>query len=203
MENLSNLNDLHDHHICEDTRTIYVGQVDREEDPIGHKSSLAFAKNIDYLNKLGKGLITVKLINVIGGDVGHGLAMFGAVSTSKSKVNIHCYGATASFGTILLQAASSNGRFISQHSEFMIHYGSTQLDSDLISAESAAEANKIWRNNMLSIYATRCVEGKFFKDRKYSISKIKVYINTKLRNSSDWYMCPDEALHYGFVDKII
>jgi ATP-dependent protease ClpP protease subunit len=200
---MGDIDDLHDYSISVSDRVIYVGQKDNDDDPIGYRNSTSFIKNLDYLNSLNRSAITVKLINIIGGDVGHGLAMFGAVSASKSKVNIYCYGCTASFGTILLQSATQGGRSISQYSEFMIHYGSTQLDSDLISAESAASATKLWRNNMLNIYASRCINGPFFKDRKYSISKVKGYINTKLRNTADWYMSPDEALYYGFVDTII
>lgn len=199
---MDDLDNLHDYSISVIDRTIYIGQKDKDDDPIGYMNSTTFIKNLDYLNSLNKTPITVKLINVIGGDVGHGLAMFGAIAASKSKVNIHCYGYTASFGTILLQSAATNGRLISQYAEFMIHYGSTQLDSDLISAESAASATKLWRNNMLNIYASRCINGQFFKERKYSISKVKGYINTKLRNTADWYMSPDEALYYGFVDTI-
>jgi ATP-dependent protease ClpP protease subunit len=155
------------------------------------------------LNNKSKSAITVKLVNITGGDVGHGLAMFSAIKNSRSKVIIECYGSVASFGTILLQAASPGGRHISQFSEFLIHYGSTQIEQDLLSSESAAQANKAWRSTMIHIYAEQCINGSFFKERKYSISKVKTYLNTKLKNYGDWYVSPEDAVEYGFADKII
>lgn len=197
------LEQLHDNGINVKSRTIYLGQKDLHDDPIGYNSSITFIKNLDYLNEINKKPIVVKGVNLTGGDVGHGLAMYGALKNSKSKVDIECYGFTASFGSILLQAASDGGRAISQYSDFMIHFGSITFDGDMLSAESAASSNKLWRSKMLSIYSERCVFGNFFSSRKYSLSRVKGYLNTKVRNSSDWYMTPEECLDYGFIDRII
>lgn len=197
------LDEIHDYNINVSQRIIYLGQKDLHDDPIGHNSSISLIKNLDYLNGINRKPITIKGINITGGDVGHGLAMYGAIKNSKSKVNIECYGFTASFGSILLQAASEGGRSISQYSDFMIHFGSIAFDGDMLSAESAASSNKLWRAKMLGIYAERCLKGNFFSKRKYSLSRIKGYLNLKVRNSSDWYMTPDECLDYGFIDKII
>ena len=197
------LDEIHDHNINVKDRIIYIGQKDLHDDPIGHNTSTAFVKNLDYLNSINKRVITVKCVNVTGGDVGHGLAMYGSVKNSKSKINIECFGFTASFGSIFLQASSEGGRSISQYSDFMIHFGNISFDGDMLSAESAASSNKLWRARMLGIYAERCLNGEFFRNRKYSLSRIKGYLNNKVRNCSDWYMTPDECLDYGFVDKII
>jgi ATP-dependent protease ClpP protease subunit len=197
------LEQLHDNDINVKSRIIYLGQKDLDDDPIGYNSSTTLIKNLDYLNDINKKPIIVKGINLTGGDVGHGLAMYGALKNSKSKVNIECYGFTASFGSILLQAASNGGRAISQYSDFMIHFGNISFDGDMLSAESAASSNKLWRSKMLNIYSERCVFGDFFSSRKYSLSRVKGYLNTKVRNSSDWYMTPEECLDYGFVDHII
>lgn len=200
---MNDLDIIHDHNINVKDRIIYVGQKDIHDDPIGYHTSMDFIKNLDYLNTINTKKIKVVCINVTGGDVGHGLAMYGAVKNSKSKVDIECYGFTASFGSIFLQSAAEGGRSISQYSDFMIHFGSIVFDGDMLSAESAASSNKLWRAKMLGIYAERCLKGEFFKSRKYSLSRIKGYINLKVRNSSDWYMTPDECLDYGLVDKII
>ena len=197
------LEQLHDNDINVKSRIIYLGQKDLDDDPIGYNSSTTLIKNLDYLNEINKKPIVVKGVNLTGGDVGHGLAMYGALKNSKSKVDIECYGFTASFGSILLQAASDGGRAISQYSDFMIHFGSITFDGDMLSAESAASSNKLWRSKMLNIYSERCVFGDFFRSRKYSLSRVKGYLNTKVRNSSDWYMTPEECLDYGFVDRII
>ena len=82
------LDEIHDHNINVKDRIIYIGQKDLHDDPIGHNTSTAFVKNLDYLNSINKRVITVKCVNVTGGDVGHGLAMYGSVKNSKSKINI-------------------------------------------------------------------------------------------------------------------
>ena len=197
------IEEIHDHAICKKTRTIYLGQEDETNHPISHMSSLKFIKNLDILNAINKNAITLKMVSIEGGDVGHGLAMFAALKCSESEVGIYCYGSTGSFGTILLQGAAEGARYINQYSEFMIHYGSVELNSDLISAESTAEANKIWRIKMLNIYAERCINGEFFKSRKYSLNKVKNYLNTKLRNAGDWYLkSAEEVVYYGFADQV-
>lgn len=200
---MAGLDHVHDFGINEKDRIIYLNQKDLNDDPIGHNSSASFIKNLDYLNSINGKLITVKSINILGGDVGHGLAMYGAAKRSKSKIIIECYGMTASFGSILLQAASDGCRLLSEYSDFMIHFGSISFDGDMLSAESAAASNKLWRNKMLNIYAERCINGEFFSKRKYSLSRVKGYLNLKMRNNSDWYLSPDECLEYGFCDKII
>lgn len=200
---MHDLDFIHDNNINIKDRIIYIGQKELNDDPIGHNSSTNFIKNLDYLNSLNKRNIIVKCINVTGGDVGHGLAMYGAAKISKSKITIECLGFTASFGSIFLQAASEGCRVVSQYSDFMIHFGSIAFDGDMLSAESAAASNKLWRNKMLNIYAERCIKGDFFAKRKYSLSRVKGYLNLKMRHNSDWYLSPDECLEYGFCDKVI
>ena len=59
------------------------------------------------------------------------------------------------------------------------------------------------KDAMIDIYARRCIKGKFFKEKGYSLSKVKTYIKRKLESSVDWYMSPEEAVDLGFADKII
>lgn len=200
---MHDLDDIHDNNINVKSRVIYITQKELNDDPIGHNSSASFIKNLDYLNGINKKNIVVRCINITGGEVGHGLAMYSAALNSKSKISIECYGFTASFGSIFLQSAAEGCRFISQYSDFMIHFGTIAFDGDMLSAESAAASNKLWRNKMLNIYASRCIKGDFFSKRKYSLSRVKGYLNTRMRHSSDWYLTPEECLDYGFIDKII
>lgn len=182
-------------------RTIYLHQID-EEDSVSYMTSHIVFRELDRLNGAGKADITLKMVSVDGGDVGHGMAIYSAVKNSRAKVNIECYGLTASCGTIILQAG--NWRGVCADGFFMVHFGSTSLDTDLVTAESYINSSKIWRAKILDIYAHRCVNGRFFISRGYSLSKVKNYINTKLRNNGDWWINdPQEIVDYGFADYII
>jgi ATP-dependent protease ClpP protease subunit len=58
---------------------------------------------------------------------------------------------------------------------------------------------------MFNIYAKRCVDGPFFYEKfgkKPSEKQVKQFLIRKFK-SGDWYMHSDEALYYGFADKII
>lgn len=196
------LDDIHDNNVNVKERIIYLHQVDNE-DSISYKTSHTLIKNLDYLNSINKSTVTIKLLGVDGGDVSHGLSIYASVKDSKSKVNIYCYGLTASCATVILQAASEGGRHISQYGDFCLHYGSISLSSDLISAESTLASNKLWRDKMLNIYAKRAIHGEFFKDRKYNLSKVKGYLNRRFRDAGDWYLKDaEEVIYFGLADHI-
>ena len=58
---------------------------------------------------------------------------------------------------------------------------------------------------MFELYAKRCVDGLFFKDKfgkKQSEKQVKNYLIRKLK-SGDWYMNAEEAVYYGFADAIL
>ena len=58
---------------------------------------------------------------------------------------------------------------------------------------------------MFSIYASRCVNGKFFYEKfgkKPSEKQVKQFLIRKLK-SGDWYMHSDEAVYYGFADSVL
>jgi ATP-dependent protease ClpP protease subunit len=54
---------------------------------------------------------------------------------------------------------------------------------------------------MLNIFASKCVNGKFFQERGYNLSKTKSYIKRKMKNG-DWYLSSQDAVYYGFADGI-
>ena len=56
----------------------------------------------------------------------------------------------------------------------------------------------------LEIYAGKCVEGKFFKEKyvRPDIKKVKNFLSKKLQDG-DWYMKAEEAVYYGFADKVV
>ena len=54
---------------------------------------------------------------------------------------------------------------------------------------------------MLDIYSHRCSGSAAFGDKP--VSYIKNYIKTKIKNTQEWFMTAQEAVHYGFADDVI
>jgi ATP-dependent protease ClpP protease subunit len=60
-------------------------------------------------------------------------------------------------------------------------------------------------DTMFNIYASRCVDGKFFAEKfgkKPSEKQAKQYLIRKLK-SGDWYLNAEDAVYYGFADAIL
>lgn len=198
----NNLNDIHEFGIDTKNRIIYLGEEETSECTIDHRSCLKFVKNLDYLNFANNKPITVKMISCEGGLWDHCLSICSAIKNSPSQVDIIATGFTASSGTIILQMAHT--RYVCGLSGFMVHCGSLSYDGHSISAESAADSNKLEYRKMLDIYARRCLNGQFFKERKYSLSRVKTYIDTKIKVKGDWYLKDaEEVIFYGFADEAI
>jgi ATP-dependent protease ClpP protease subunit len=104
-------------------------------------------------------------------------------------------------GTIILQAASK--RYLMPHCDLMVHFGDLTLSGHQVSVESGSKYYTKIKNNMIDIYTDRCINGPFFKEREYSRNKVKAYIKRKLESNVDWYMTPEEAVDFGFADKVL
>jgi ATP-dependent protease ClpP protease subunit len=55
---------------------------------------------------------------------------------------------------------------------------------------------------MLDIYAERCQDGLFFTERKYSKSRVRSYLDTKMKNEGDVWLTAAEAVNMGFADEV-
>ena len=104
-------------------------------------------------------------------------------------------------GTIIFQAASK--RYLMPNCDIMVHFGDLTLSGHQVSVESGTKYYIKVKNQMIDIYTDKCIKGKFFKDRSYSRAKTKAYIKRKLESSVDWYMSAQEAVDFGFADKVL
>jgi ATP-dependent protease ClpP protease subunit len=131
------------------------------------------------------------------------MAIFDAIQMSRSYITIIAYGQASSMSSIILQAADY--RYMTPNSHFMCHYGSTDINTDYLSAQNVADYERKTAIAMFEIYAKRCVEGQFFKDKfgkKPSDKQVKNYLIRKLK-SGDWYLSADESVYYGFADSVL
>ena len=196
------IGDVHNHHLNYCTREIYLHghYCDEGEPGVEYRMATTFIKNLHILDAEGKKNILVHL-HSIGGEWGDGMAMYNAICQSPSPVTLLGYAQASSMSGILLQAGDK--RILMPDCDFMVHYGSITASGNALEAKSAIEWNDRVCKRMLQIFAERAILGKFFQDKEYSLSKVKSYLDRKLKDKSDWYLSAEAAVYYGFADGII
>lgn len=193
---------IHDHSLNIKSRTIYVHSEPHFDDEIGVSFHMAskFIKNLDYLNSLSSDEIFVKFITV-GGDWNYGMAMYDAIANSQSYVTAISFAHARSMSSIIIQAADT--RLIHKHADFMVHYGTYGDEGDLREVMSSMDYYKKSNERMLDIYTDKCLSGQFATENKMKEKELKEYIRQQIEKKTAWWMSAEEALYYGFVDKVI
>lgn len=111
------------------TRTIYMGSsiyLDDVESGTDHMmaetviKALHILDNQDVASKKGEKPISI-IMNNVGGDEYHGMAIYDAIYNCKNHITIRVHGHAMSMGSIILQAADT--RVMTPNSKIMIHYG--------------------------------------------------------------------------------
>lgn len=190
-----------------ENRIIYLNGedlVENSEPGVDYRMSSKFIKNINILsNKYGvNDPITIHM-NTIGGEWSYGMAIYDAIKSFNGKVTIIAHSWARSMSSIILQAASDGERKITKNAAFMVHFGTASEDGHYVAVKSSIEYQVKTEHIMLSIYANRCKNGEFFVQNNYNEQNTYDYILSKIEKKSDWWMTSQEALYYGFVDKII
>lgn len=184
------------------SRTIYLNSEEQDNDIYDVNINILsrFVKCMDILNSLSTNKITIKSTNS-GGDFDYGLAMYDCIKQSKSKVDYIIYGLACSMGAVIPQAASN--RIMFKNASMMVHHGQYSIANNVKAANSEIVYYNGRNSVMPEILASRCVNGEFFKNKKYTVQDTKKYIVEKLSKVEDWWMSSSDALYYGFVDKVI
>ena len=142
-------------------------------------------------------------MHTVGGEWNDGMAMYNAIEFSSSYITILAHAHASSMSSVILQAADC--RVLTSDADFMIHYGSGGTIDHVLSVISEAEWEKRITKRMFDIYATRCINGPYFKSRYKSITKDKVisFLQRKVKDHHDWWLTAEEAVYYGFADAIL
>jgi ATP-dependent Clp protease protease subunit len=173
---------------------------DPNDNGIDFRTASRFAKNIHKAEKSNDDQLIVHFSS-IGGEWADGMSIYDNILHSSFSVIMIGHGCLCSMGTIILQAASK--RYLMPHCDLMVHFGDLTLSGHQVSVESGSKYYTKIKNNMIDIYTDRCINGPFFKEREYSRNKVKAYIKRKLESNVDWYMTPEEAVDFGFADKVL
>jgi ATP-dependent protease ClpP protease subunit len=192
--NRDDIDKFHDYGIYVPKRTLYIGSidVDTEHGESGTDSAMAEAaiKNLSILEGMSSDPITI-IMNNLGGDELHGLAIYDAIKACKSQVTIKIFGYSMSMGSIILQAADV--RIMSPTSKQMIHYGSFSIDAHVKTAQKWAQDSVKSDEWMEKMYLEKIHQ----KIPDFSILKLKKMLD------HDTILTARESINLGLADKIL
>ena len=175
-------------------------EADLEDNGINFKVATKFMKKLHDAEETADNKIIVHT-STIGGEWADGMSIFDNILYSSLPVYMIGHGCLCSMGTIILQAAHK--RYLMPDCDIMVHFGDLTLSGHQVSVESGTKYYVKVKNQMIDIYTDKCMKGKLFKERSYTRSKTKSYIKRKLESNVDWYMTPEEAVDFGFADKVL
>ena len=206
MSENQHLHDFHNYSANVESREIflhnYYGNNDEENPGVEYRMSVNFIKNLRALDLNGTDDILIHMHSV-GGEWTDGMAIYDAIQMCKSKVTIIAYGQAESMSSIIFQSA--NKRLITPNTYFMSHFGSSGAGGGYLDVQNWIKYEKYICDIMLDTYAERCKKGKYFIEkygRNPDMDKVKTFLFRKLK-SGDWYINAEEAVYYGFADRIL
>jgi len=192
--------DIHSYGLDIKNREIFLQNKEEVENPgVDYRMSQNFLKNVRILERENDHPITIYMQSE-GGCWYAGMGIYDTIKQSKCKTTIVAYNQVESMSSIIIQAAHK--RILMPSCIFMCHFGSSEMEGDFLSAQNFATVDKGNMQTMVDIYAERCHKtGQYFKDKGYSLSKVKTLIKRKMKDG-DWYLTALEAVEYGFADHV-
>lgn len=186
---------FHDYSLHIPTRTIYMGSEhvrDEDFEEAGVEATMAERqiKNLHILDMASDEPITI-LMNNPGGDVNHGLAIFDAIKTCRSKISIKVFGNAASMGSVLLQAADE--RIMAPNAVQMIHYGLLGASGHAKTIYKITAENKRLDKWMEEMYLEKIKE----KQPHFTLQRLKGMLE------HDTFLTAQQSIELGLADKIL
>jgi len=184
-----NIHDWFEHSVNLKERRIYLSTVnfdcDGKDQGVDSLMTEYFIKGIDLMRKSNR-KVTI-LMNNIGGDWIHGMAIYDAIRDFPAPVDIEVYGHAMSMGSIILQAGRK--RLMHSNSSMMIHDGYADDGARPVqSARNWSNYEESLRRNMYKIFAERTGEIPSYWKRKCA---------------HDTIYTAEEAVEKGLADKVV
>jgi ATP-dependent Clp protease protease subunit len=127
-------------------------------------------------------------INSPGGSVTAGMGIYDTMQYISCDVSTICLGLAASMGQFLLSAGAPGKRFALPHSRILMHQPSGQMQGQ--ATDIAIQAEQI-------IYMKRKLAERIAFHTGQPIERIEA------DSDRDRWFTAEEALDYGFIDKVI
>ncbi len=183
---------LHEHGIYSPSRTIYIGSeyVDNEgETGTDAKMAERAVKNLLILDNASDAPITI-IMNNLGGDVFHGMAIYDAIKKCRSHVTVKATGYVMSMGSLILQAADS--RVLTPHAVMMIHHGYDNQSNHVKTIRNWVEFGKKYDKILNQIYLGKIRE----KHPEFKEARLDKMLDF------DTLLLAREAVDLGLADSI-
>lgn len=193
---LADIDYFHGYDLYVPTRTIYIGsgKIDDEGNESGVDAALAerVIKDLhilDHTSPEGSHPINI-ILNCVGGDYYHGMAIYNAIKACKNHVTCIVRGHAMSMGSVILQAADE--RILSEDARIMIHYGEDGYDGHSKDFQKYAEEAKGNLTRLENIYLEKIKEN----HPRYNRKKLSEYM------AFDVWLKPKLAIELGLADKM-
>jgi len=202
------LRTLHEYSIIPDARELWLcgnpdspaAKDDAKEEP-GVEFSMAdrFLKGLRFLVLADTDPILVHM-NTFGGDVYQGMALYDAIRSCPAPVTILNYAGARSMSAVILQAA--DWRAMMPDSYFMFHMGTTAVEGDVQRVYSEMAFGRRYDRLAIDAWAAAmksCPHGQF---RKRSLDWIRKMLQERMRDKTDVFLTPAEAVDWGLADEV-
>lgn len=156
-----------------------------------------FIKNLRILSTLSNDPILIHLKSC-GGYWEEGMAMYQAMTACPCEIIILNYASARSMSSLIFLAA--NRRYMMPYSTFMFHMGTATLEGTGTQVRTQYEELKKADNQMIDIYV-KALRG-CDKMAEWNDSKIRKWVETKMKQREDVYLSAEEAVEYNFADGI-
>jgi ATP-dependent Clp protease protease subunit len=127
-------------------------------------------------------------INSPGGSVSAGLAIYDTMRLIPNDVSTLALGTALSMGQFLLSAGTPGKRYALPHARVLMHQGSAGIGGSAVDIEIQAENLEHTKNVLMRLIAEHTGQP---------VQKIEA------DSRRDRWFTAEEALEYGFVDKVL
>jgi len=203
------LRTLHEYSIIPAARELWLcgnpdspsAKEDADEEP-GVEFSMAdrFLKGLRFLVLADDTAPILVHMNSYGGDVYQGMALYDAIRFCPAPVTILNYAGARSMSAVILQAA--DWRVMLPDSYFMFHMGSTGIKGDAQRVYSQMAFERRYDRLVIDIWGAAmksCPHGQF---RKRSLEWIRKMLKARMREETDVFLTPAEAVDWGLADEV-
>lgn len=191
--NRDEIDRFHEYKLYVPARTIYMGSESCTEDSESGVDALMaerFLKNLLILDTTSGDPITV-IMNNVGGEESHGLAIYDAIKSSRCKITVKVFGQASSMGSVILQAADK--RLMAPNAKQMIHYGSLTLSGHTKTVQKTVQDSEKMDRWMERMYLARIRE----KHPNYAKEALEKLLD------HDTYLTAKESVAMGLADKVL
>lgn len=176
-----NLYMFFEHNIEVSTKTLYLGFGNTDDYDLDQQVAADILKGLHILSSIRPEEPIRIIINNLGGETLHGLAIYDAIQRMPCQVHAYVYGHCYSIAAWIIQAADR--RVMSTNSSMMIHHG-----------ESAkTEFDKQMDERCVNILLERIRQ----KHPDFTRAKLEKML------LKDTYFWSNEALEIGLIDEVL